>query len=59
MRLLWYFLTLLFGLIGVLAVLRTIEQLAVGQGLMPIQLLIAGVMFYVVVICLKKARASG
>ena len=56
MRILWYLLTAFFGLIGVLAAIRTLERLASGAGLIPAQLVIALVMLVLAVLCLRKAR---
>lgn len=58
MRILWYFLTALFGLIGLLALIRTVEQLVTGASLMPTQLVIAFVMLFLAVLCVQKARAA-
>jgi len=38
MRILWYLLTAFLGLIGVLAVVRIIERLVTGEGLISAQL---------------------
>ena len=58
MKILFYVLTAVFGLFGILAVLRTIERLMAGAGLLPAQLLIAIVMLCLAVVCLKKARGG-
>ena len=58
MKILFYVLTAVFGLFGILAVLRTIERLMSGAGLLPAQLLIAIVMLLLAVVCLKKARGG-
>jgi hypothetical protein len=58
MKILFYLLTTVFGLFGVLAVLRTIERLMGGAGFLPAQLLIAVVMLILAVVCLKKARTG-
>jgi hypothetical protein len=58
MRILWYFLTALFGLIGVLALIRTVEELVTGAGLRPTQLVIAMVMLLFAGVCVQKARAA-
>lgn len=58
MRSLFYFLTAVFGLMGALAVLRTIELLALGGGPLPIQFLISIIMLTLAGACLKKARAG-
>jgi ABC-type phosphate transport system permease subunit len=57
MRILWYLLTALFGLIGVLALIRTVERLITGSGLITAQLVIALVMLPLAVLCVRKARA--
>ena len=58
MRILWYLLTAFLGLIGVLAIIRTVERLAVGAGLLPAQLIIAIVILLLAAFCLRKARAA-
>lgn len=58
MKILWYVLTLVFGVIGVLAGLRTFEHLMSGAGLLPAQLLIAIMMLLLAVLCLRKARTA-
>ena len=58
MKILWYILTAFFGLIGVLALIRTVERLAVGAGLLPTQLVIAIVMLLLAVWCVQKARTA-
>jgi hypothetical protein len=58
MKVLWYLLTALFGLIGVLALIRTVERLVTGSGLIPTQLVIAFVMLLLAVLCVRKARAT-
>ena len=58
MRILWYVLTASFGLIGVLALIRTVERLATGAGLIPTELVIAFVMLLLAVLCVRKARAA-
>jgi hypothetical protein len=57
MRILGYLLTAFFGLIGVLAAVRTIERLLTGVGLLPTQLLIALIMLLLAGLCLRKARS--
>ena len=56
MRILWYVLTALFGVIGVLALLRTVEELATGSGLSPRRAVIAIGMLLLAVFCVRKAR---
>jgi len=56
MKTLFYFLTAVFGLIGALSVLRTVELLAFGGGPLPVQFLIAIVTLALAGGSLKKAR---
>jgi len=58
MKILWYLLTFLFGLVGVLATIRLIGRLSSGAGLLPAQLLIALLMLVLAWLCLRKARAD-
>jgi hypothetical protein len=59
MKILFYVLTAVLGLFGILAVLRTVERLMAGAGILSVQLLIALVALILAGVCLKKARASG
>ena len=59
MKVLFYVLTAILGLFGILAVVRTVERLVSGAGILPAQLLIAVVALVLAGICLRKARASG
>jgi hypothetical protein len=56
MKALMYFLAGVFGLFGILAVLRTIERLVSGTGILPSQLLIALLALLLTGVCFKKAR---
>ena len=58
MRILWYVFTAVFGLFGLLALIRTVERIVSGEGLIPIQLLISFVMLFLAVICMQRARAA-
>jgi hypothetical protein len=58
MRVFWYFLTAIFGLIGVLAILRTVELLALGERIIPVQIGIAAVTLTLAVTSLQRARSS-
>jgi len=58
MKILFYFLTAAFGLLGILALLRTIERLMAGAGLLPAQLLVAIVALLLAGVCLKKAKSG-
>ena len=59
MKVLFYVLTAILGLFGILAVVRTVQRLVSGAGILPAQLLIAFVALVFAGICLRKARASG
>jgi hypothetical protein len=54
----YYFLTFLFGLLGVLGAVRSAERLITGAGMLPAQLLIAVVFLFLAGLCLRKARAA-
>ena len=56
MRIIWYFLTFVFGLFGTLAALRTVERAATGAGIIPQQAAIALVALLLAAVCVKKAR---
>jgi hypothetical protein len=56
MRMLYYFLTGFFTLLGALALLRTIELLFTGVGMLPVQFLIGILMLVFAGGCLRKAR---
>ena len=56
MRLLYYFLTGIFTLLGALALARTIERLVTEDGMLPVQFLIAVLMLVIAGGCLRKAR---
>ena len=58
MKLLCYVLTLIFGVIGLLAVFRIFEVLILGSGVLPTtQLLIAFITLFLAFVCLRKARS--
>ena len=60
MKLLWLFLTLVFGLVGFVAVFRIFEVLILGAGALPTtQLLIAFITLLLAFVCLRKARQTG
>jgi len=59
MKLLWYVLTLIFGVIGLVAVFRVFEVMVLGAGLFPTtQLLIAFITLLLAFVCLRKARSA-
>lgn len=58
MRVIWVCATVSLGAIGALALLRTIERLATGAGLLPAQLVIALVGLGGAWACLGRARAK-
>ena len=57
MKILWYLLTFLLGLFGLLSTIRVFERLVSGADFLPIQLLIALIMLVLAWLCLRKARA--
>jgi hypothetical protein len=60
MTLLWYVLTLVFGVIGLVAVVRIFEILILAVSLLPTtQLLIAIVTLLLAFLCLRKAHQTG
>ena len=59
MKLLWYVLTLIFAVIGLVAVFRVFEVMVLGAGLFPTtQLLIAFITLLLAFVCLRKARSA-
>ena len=58
MRIVYYLGMLLFGFIGFLSVLRTVELLFVGGGIYLTQLLLGVIMLAVAFLCMRKARAA-
>jgi hypothetical protein len=58
MKVLWYILTAFLGLTGILALIRSVERLVVGAGLLPVQLIIAVVLLLLAALCLRKARTA-
>jgi hypothetical protein len=58
MRIVYYLGMVVFGFIGIIGVLRTVELLIVGAGLFLTQLLIGAVMLALAFLCLNKARAT-
>lgn len=55
----FYFLATLAGLFGTLALLRTFEQLLVGEGFRATQFAIGVVGITLAVLWIKRARAAG
>ncbi len=58
MKILWFFLTLLFGLIGMLGLVRSVEILFIGAGNLLVQLGVALISILLAGQCLKKARSK-
>jgi len=58
MRMIYYFLTGFFTLLGALALVCTIERLITEDGMLPVQFLIAIIMMALAGGCLRKARDS-
>jgi hypothetical protein len=56
MRFVYYAFTLVFGLLGVLGVLRSIERLATGEGVMAVQVLFGVGGLLLAWMNLRKAR---
>ena len=59
MKTVWYILTVFFGAIGLLSLLRVIERLMLGAEMFPVQIVIALVMLVLAVGSLRKARSTG
>jgi|KBSSwiStaDraftv2_1062776.scaffolds.fasta_scaffold7855089_1 hypothetical protein len=59
MKTVWYILTVFFGAIGLLSLLRVIERLMLGAEMFPVQIVIALVMLVLAVVSLRKARSTG
>ena len=57
MKALWIVLTVVLGAIGALSILRFIERLVVGAGILPVQPLVGAVFLYLAWLCLAKARS--
>jgi len=58
MKIVWYILTVFFGAIGLLSLLRIIERLMLGAEMVPVQILIALVMLVLAVVTLRQARSA-
>jgi hypothetical protein len=58
MKVVYYLGIMLFGLIGMMGTLRTLELLIVGAGLFPTQLLLGVVMLGLAFFCYRKVRAT-
>jgi hypothetical protein len=56
MKISWYVMTTVFAALGVLAVLRTVERLVSGGGVLPAALIIAVIMLILAVVCFRKAH---
>jgi hypothetical protein len=54
----YYFLTLIFGLFGLLALLRSAERLMGGAGVLPTQVIMALVGLVLAAVFLRKARSA-
>ena len=58
MKILFYLLTVICGLFGLLSLLRFFEVALLGGGIFPIQLIIGVGGIILAWVCLKKARLS-
>jgi hypothetical protein len=56
MRFLLYVAATLFGLFGVLALLRTIERVATGVGWLPSQVALGLLALLIATVCFRRAR---
>jgi hypothetical protein len=56
MKILLYLLTVIFAALGALSLMRTIERLLTGAGVLPVQILLAVIMLILAWQCAKKAR---
>jgi hypothetical protein len=58
MKILWYSLTAVFGLYGILGVFRALERLVFGAFFLPAPLLLSIIALFLAGVCLRKARAG-
>jgi len=58
MKTIFYLLTFVLGLFGLLALVRSVEVLFSGNGVRPVQVLIAVVALTLAGLCLRKARTK-
>jgi len=58
MRIVWYLLAVFLGAFGALGLFRSIERLATGVGVSPIQILIGLVGLLMAWLCVRKARSG-
>jgi hypothetical protein len=56
MRVVWYLLAVVLGAFGVLGVLRSLERLSTGEGVLPIQILIGLGCLVLAWQCIRKGR---
>ena len=59
MKILLYLLAAIFAAFGALSLLRTIERLLAGAGVLPVQIVLAVVMLTLAGLCAKRARRKG
>ena len=58
MRIFWYLLAIVLGVFGALGLVRSVERLMGGAGLLPVQILIGMVGLVLAWLCIKKARSA-
>ena len=58
MKIIWYLLALVLGAFGALGLVRSIERLIGGAGVLPVQILIGLVGLVLAWLCFKKARSA-
>ena len=58
MKIVFYLLTIIFGCLGILGVVRTIELLATGNAIKPVQIILSIIGFMLAVFFLNKSRGK-
>jgi len=58
MKIVWYLLAVVLGVFGALGLVRSIDRLISGAGILPVQILIGLVGLILAWLCIKKARSS-
>ena len=58
MRVVWYLLAVILGAFGVLGLLRSVERLAAGAGVSPVQIFIGLIGLLLAWLCVRKARSG-
>lgn len=58
MKIIWYLLAVVLGVFGALGLVRSIDRLISGAGILPVQIFIGLVGLFLAWLCIKKARSS-